>query len=133
MKIFHRKYKKHHIWLGGLVVFFVLFFLLRQSRAVMNFLAFSVVRPVMQFVARLCAATEISVAEVLLFSSVWAVLWYIIRQIRKRRFAALLVTLVEIAATVGACALLLWGSFYGADGFQQNVSSSSRDPTRVPA
>ena len=87
--------------MGCLVVFFVLFVLLRQSRAAMNFLAFSVVRPVMQFVARLCAATEVSVAEVLIFSAIWVALWYIIAQLRKRRFVRLLVTLVEIAATVG--------------------------------
>ena len=129
MRRFFHKYKKHHLWLGCLVVFFVLFALLRQSRAAMNFLAFSVVRPVMQFVARLCAATEVSIAEVLIFSAVWVALWYIIAQLRKRRFVRLLVTLVEIAATVGACALLLWSSFYGADGFQDKSGLTARGGT----
>lgn len=111
------------------MVFFVLFFALRRSRGVMNFLAFSVVRPVMQFVARLCAAVDFSVAEVLIFSAIWAMLWYVIRQVRKGRYLHLLVTLVEIAATVGACALLLWGSFYGADGFQDKSGLTARGGT----
>ncbi len=129
MKCFSPQYRKHHIWLGCLVVFFVLFFLLRQSREAMNFLAFSVIRPVMQFVARICAATEVSVAEVLIFSAIWVVLWYVIWQVRKRRFAYLVLTLMEIAATLGACALLLWGSFYGADGFQEKSGLTARGGT----
>ena len=52
MRILSKKYRKHHFWLGSLVVFFVLFALLRQSRAAMNFLAFRVVLPVMQGVGQ---------------------------------------------------------------------------------
>ena len=37
MRIFDKKYRKHHFWLGSLVVFFVLFALLRQSREAMTF------------------------------------------------------------------------------------------------
>ena len=129
MKMFSSQYRKHHLWLGGLVVFFVLFALLRPNREAMNFLALSVVRPVMQFVARVCAATEVSVAEVLLFSAIWVVLWYIVWMLRKKRFVPLLITLVEVAATVAACACLLWGVFYGADSFQEKSGLTARGGT----
>ena len=89
MRILSKKYRKHHFWLGGLVVFFVLFALLRQSRAAMNFLAFRVVLPVMQGVGRLCAAVDFSVAEALIFSAIWAVFFYITVQLRKKRVARL--------------------------------------------
>ena len=52
MRILYKKYRKHHFWLGSLVVFFVLFALLRQSRAAMNFLAFRVVLPAMLLTIR---------------------------------------------------------------------------------
>ena len=107
MRILSKKYRKHHFWLGGLVVFFVLFALLRQSRGLMNFLAFRVVLPVMQGVGLLCAAVDFSVAEALIFSAIWVLVFYITVQLRKKRFAHLLVTLVEVAATVLACACLL--------------------------
>ena len=129
MRWFSGQYKKHHIWLGCLVVFFVLFALLRRSSAVMNFLAFSVVLPVMQCLARLCSAVDFSVAEVLIFSAVWVAVWYAIWQLRKRRYIRLVVTLVEVAATVAACACLLWGSFYGADGFQEKSGLAARGGT----
>lgn len=129
MRIFDRKYRKHHFWLGGLVVFFVLFVLLRQSRTAMNFLAFQVVLPVMQQVGKLCGTVDFSVAEAVIFSAIWIVVFFCLVQLRKKRFARLLVTLVEVAATVLACACLLWGVFYGADGFQDKSGLTARGGT----
>lgn len=129
MKILTKKYRKHHIWLGGLVVFFVLFLLLRQSRGAMNFLAFSVVLPVMQGVGRLCGTVGISVAEVLIFSAIWVAVWYIVWQVRKKRFALLVVTLAEVLLTILACACLLWGVFYAADSFQDKSDLTERGGT----
>ena len=129
MRMFAKQYRKHHFWLGSLVVFFVLFALLRQSREAMNFLAFRVVLPAMQWVGRLCAAVDFSVAEALIFSAIWVLVFYITVQLRKKRFGHLVVTLVEIAATVLACACLLWGTFYGADSFQEKTGLTARGGT----
>lgn len=128
-KLLSKTYRKHHLWLGSLVVFFVLFLLLRQSRAAMNFLAFSVILPLMQWVGRLCGALPFSVAEALIFCAVWVVLWYGIHQLRRRRYARLLVTLAEVTVTVLAAAALLWGSFYHCDSFQDKSGLTARGGT----
>ena len=111
------------------MAFFVLFSLLRQSREAMNFLAFQVVLPVMQRVGRLCGLVDFSVAEAVIFSTIWVVVFFCLVQLRRKRFGHLLLTLVEVAATVLACACLLWGVFYGADGFQDKSGLAARGGT----
>ncbi|MGM9574211.1 MAG: hypothetical protein ACI3VJ_07305 [Hominicoprocola sp.] len=63
MKVFLAKNKGLHRWLLADGVVLLLFFALRQSRALMNALVFRVTLPLEQFIGRMCSCVPFSVAE----------------------------------------------------------------------
>lgn len=97
----------------------------RHNHALMVHLSEYVVRPIHAFLARLCALTEFSVAEVIIVAFVALILWRpvcgIVRLLRRKasvksayRLAMWLVAAVCLAYA-GYC--LLWGVYYYGDDF----------------
>ena len=63
-------------WCIALAVFFAAYFVLRTSRAAMNWLWYGAVLPAEQWLGRLCGRLTLSVGEVLILTAVFcAILW----------------------------------------------------------
>ena len=82
MKAFARRYRGYLWWLAGLAVFFAAYFSFRNSRPAMNWLCGRIVLPFEQAVGRLCGLTSVSVAEVLILSGIYIVIFYLAWQLR---------------------------------------------------
>ena len=125
-------------WCIALAVFFAAYFVLRTSRAAMNWLWYGAVLPAEQWLGRLCGRLTLSVGEVLILTAVFcAILWLanVPRRIiaaRGRRWGmALRLTLTALCAvlTVYAGFCLTWGIGYNTDGFQENSGIHARPST----
>ncbi len=132
-----RRSRKLHIWLLGTVLFLAAYFLLRGSRPLMNALADRVTTPYKHAMARLCALTEISVAETLyivlgaLFIFCTAnVIRALCRRPRKGEILyRYLLTLLCAGLTFYAGFCLLWGVNYHTDSFQDRSGIHARQGT----
>ena len=103
----------------------------------MNWLCGRIVRPFEQAVGRLCGLTSVSVAEVLILSGIYIVIFYLAWQLRclltrphkGRRLCRVGLTALCTALSVYAGFCLLWGVFYGADSFQDRSGLTARGGT----
>ena len=137
MKAFARRYRGYLWWLAGLAAFFAAYFSFRNSRTAMNWLCGRIVLPFEQAVGRLCGATSVSVAEVLILSGIYVVILYLAWQVRclltrphrGRRLCRVGLTALCAALSVYAGFCLLWGVFYGADSFQDKSGLTARGGT----
>ena len=125
MKTFYRNNKGLHRWLLADGVVLLLFFALRENRALMNALVFGVTLPLEQFLGRLCAHVPFSVAGVcyvLLALDILACLVLAVRHIARSAhkggaiYRAVLF-FADCALTLYAAFCLLWGANYAADSF----------------
>ena len=125
-------------WCIALAVFFAAYFVLRTSRAAMNWLWYGAVLPAEQWLGRLCGRLTLSVGEVLILTAVFcAILWLpnVPRRIiaaRGRRWGmALHLTLTALCAvlTVYAGFCLTWGIGYNTDSFQEKSGIHARPST----
>lgn len=137
MKAFARRYRGYLWWLAGLAVFFAAYFSFRNSRTAMNWLCGRIVLPFEKAVGRLCGLTSVSVAEVLILSGIYIVIFYLAWQLRclltrphkGRRLCRVGLTALCTALSVYAGFCLLWGVFYGADSFQDRSGLTARGGT----
>lgn len=137
MKAFARRYRGYLWWLAGLAVFFAAYFSFRNSRTAMNWLCGRIVLPFEQAVGRLCGLTSVSVAEVLILSGIYIVIFYLAWQLRclltrphkGQRLCRVGLTALCTALSVYAGFCLLWGVFYGADSFQDRSGLTARGGT----
>lgn len=137
MKAFARRYRGYLWWLAGLAVFFAAYFSFRNSRTAMNWLCGRIVLPFEQAVGRLCGLTSGSVAEVLILSGIYIVIFYLAWQLRclltrphkGQRLCRVGLTALCTALSVYAGFCLLWGVFYGADSFQDRSGLTARGGT----
>ena len=125
MKTLYEDNKGLHRWLFACGAVLVLFLLLRNHRAAVNFWVFSVTLPFEQFWGRACAALPFSVAELLyVLTAVTAVVLlarmvrYLVKSAKKGRAAyRCALFALDLFLTVYAAFSLLWGANYYADDF----------------
>lgn len=125
MRAFFRFFKGLHIWLAVNASLLALFFLLRGSRAAMNFWSGRVAMPFERAVGSLCAYLPVSVAELIYAAAVAAFLVFLVRSVVCYRRAPYkrdvvygrILGLTNVALSVYALFCLLWGVNYYADDF----------------
>ena len=109
------------------------YFLLRENRAVMNFLCKALVRPWHAFAGRLFSAVPFSVTEwVILFLTALGVvlLVLLIVQLIRRRWAKAYrtgMTILSVSAAMFALFCLWWGVLYYSDSFTEQAGLERRD------
>lgn len=109
------------------------YFLLRENRAVMNFLCKALVRPWHAFAGRLFSAVPFSVTEwvILFLAALGAVLLVllIVRLIRRRWVKAYRtgMTILSVSAAMFALFCLWWGVLYYSDSFTEQAGLERRD------
>ncbi len=137
MRAFARENRGYLWWLAGLAAFFAVYFPLRTCRTAMNWLCGHVILPLEQALGRLCGLTAVSVAEVLILTGIYAVLFWLAWQVRclitrpgrGKRLLRMALTAVNATLSVYAGFCLLWGVFYGADSFQDKSGLQARGGT----
>ena len=125
LAFFYRQNRGLHRWLLACGAVLAAFFLLRDQRAAMNFLVFSVTLPLEQLFGRACAALPFSVAELLYaLAAVTAVVLlvlmvrYLVKSCKKGRAAyRCALFAIDLFLTVYAAFCVLWGANYYADDF----------------
>ena len=123
MKTLYLENKGLHRWLLADGAVLLLFFALRESRAVMNAFVFGVTLPLEQLLGRLCERVPFSVAGgfyvlLALGALVWLVLT--VRYAAAHRGGALyraVLLLADCVLTFYVAFCLLWGANYAADDF----------------
>lgn len=109
------------------------YFLLRENRAVMNFLCKALVRPWHAFAGRLFSAVPFSVTEwVILFLAALGVvlLVLLIVQLIRRRWAKAYrtgMTILSVSAAMFALFCLWWGVLYYSDSFTEQAGLERRN------
>lgn len=109
------------------------YFLLRENRAVMNFLCKALVRPWHAFAGRLFSAVPFSVTEwVILFLAALGVvlLVLLIVQLIRRRWVKPYrtgMTILSVSAAMFALFCLWWGVLYYSDSFTEQAGLERRD------
>lgn len=109
------------------------YFLLRENRAVMNFLCKALVRPWHAFAGRLFSAVPFSVTEwVILFLAALGVvlLVLLIVQLIRRRWVKAYrtgMTILSVSAALFALFCLWWGVLYYSDSFTEQAGLERRD------
>lgn len=109
------------------------YFLLRENRAVMNFLCKALVRPWHAFAGRLFSAVPFSVTEwgILFLAALGVVLLVllIVRLIRRRWAKAYRtgMTILSVSAAMFALFCLWWGVLYYSDSFTEQAGLERRD------
>lgn len=109
------------------------YFLLRENRAVMNFLFKALVRPWHAFAGRLFSAVPFSVTEwVILFLAALGVvlLVLLIVQLIRRRWVKAYrtgMTILSVSAALFALFCLWWGVLYYSDSFTEQAGLERRD------
>ena len=109
------------------------YFLLRENRAVMNFLCKALVRPWHAFAGRLFSAVPFSVTEwVILFLTALGVVLLvllIVRLIRRRWVKAYRtgMMILSVSATMFALFCLWWGVLYYSDSFTEQAGLERRN------
>ncbi|MFR8285269.1 MAG: DUF3810 domain-containing protein [Christensenellaceae bacterium] len=109
------------------------YFLLRENRAVMNFLCKALVRPWHAFAGRLFSAVPFSVTEwVILFLAalgvvllVLLIVWLIRRRWAKAYRTGM--TILSVSAVMFALFCLWWGVLYYSDSFTEQAGLERRD------
>lgn len=130
---------KHHrnlyIWLGCVTVFLAAYFLLRQSRPLMNALTRWVTTPFKSLMSHLCSAVDVSVAEVIYLSLIAGAIFYVAGILRRfftrgsdkwELLGRFVLTAVCFVLTVYAGFCLLWGVNYHTDTFQDRSGIAAR-------
>lgn len=109
------------------------YFLLRENRAVMNFLCKALVRPWHAFAGRLFSAVPFSVTEWVILSlaalGVVLLVLLIVRLIRRRWAKAYRtgMTILSVSAAMFALFCLWWGVLYYSDSFIEQAGLERRD------
>ena len=109
------------------------YFLLRENRAVMNFLCKALVRPWHAFAGKLFSTVPFSVTEwVILFLAALGVvlLVLLIVQLIRRRWAKAYrtgMTILSVSAVMFALFCLWWGVLYYSDSFTEQAGLERRD------
>ena len=109
------------------------YFLLRENRAVMNFLCKALVRPWHAFAGRLFSAVPFSVTEWVILSlaafGVVLLVLLIVRLIRRRWVKAYRtgMTILSVSAAMFALFCLWWGVLYYSDSFTEQAGLERRD------
>lgn len=109
------------------------YFLLRENRAVMNFLCKALVRPWHAFAGRLFSAVPFSVTEwVILFLTALGVVLLVLLIVRliRRRWAKAYrtgMTILSVSAAMFALFCLWWGVLYYSDSFIEQAGLERRD------
>ena len=109
------------------------YFLLRENRAVMNFLCKVLVRPWHAFAGRLFSAVPFSVTEWVILSlaalGVVLLVLLIVRLIRRRWAKAYRtgMTILSVSAAMFALFCLWWGVLYYSDSFTEQAGLERRD------
>ena len=109
------------------------YFLLRENRAVMNFLCKALVRPWHAFAGRLFSAVPFSVTEwvILSLAALGVVLLVLlIVQLIRRRWAKAYrtgMTILSVSAAMFALFCLWWGVLYYSDSFTEQAGLERRD------
>ena len=109
------------------------YFLLRENRAVMNFLCKALVRPWHAFAGRLFSAVPFSVTEWVILSlaalGVVLLVLLIVRLIRRRWAKAYRtgMTILSVSAAMFALFCLWWGVLYYSDSFTEQAGLERRD------
>lgn len=109
------------------------YFLLRENRAVMNFLCKALVRPWHAFAGRLFSAVPFSVTEwVILFLAALGVVLLVLLIVRliRRRWAKAYrtgMTILSVSAAMFALFCLWWGVLYYSDSFTEQAGLERRD------
>lgn len=109
------------------------YFLLRENRAVMNFLCKALVRPWHAFAGRLFSAVPFSVTEWVILSlaalGVVLLVLLIVRLIRRRWAKAYRtgMTIFSVSAAMFALFCLWWGVLYYSDSFTEQAGLERRD------
>lgn len=109
------------------------YFLLRENRAVMNFLCKALVRPWHAFAGRLFSAVPFSVTEwvILSLAALGVVLLVLlIVQLIRRRWAKAYrtgMTILSVSAATFALFCLWWGVLYYSDSFTEQAGLERRD------
>lgn len=124
-------------WCVSLAAFFAVYFAARTSRAAMNWLWYGVVNPLQRWLGSLCGRLDVSVAEVLILTALFAALLWLcnvprrIAASRRRWRCALrqLLAALLAVATVYAGFCLLWGTGYNTDSFQDRSGLAARPVT----
>ena len=122
-----------HAVLLILLAWLVAYFLLRENRAVMNFLCKALVRPWHAFAGRLFSAVPFSVTEWVILSlaalGVVLLVLLIVRLIRRRWVKAYRtgMTILSVSATMFALFCLWWGVLYYSDSFTEQAGLERRD------
>lgn len=137
MRGFFRAHRGFALWLAGLAAFYAAYLVLRCSPAATNWLCSRVILPLAQWLGRLCGCTSVSVAEVLILTAAFGAVLYLAWQVRclvcrprrGRRLCRMGMTLLCTGLTIYAGYCLMWGSFYGADGFQEKSGLTARGGT----
>ncbi len=121
-------YKLCPVWhtiglISGLII--ILHLLTRHNKQLMKKIAAGFVQPYHQFMAKLCAKTEYSVAEIIILLAAVGVIAYLIYSIiclvknkeRLKRLYKLIVPLISFGLLVYAAFCMFWGVYYYADDF----------------
>ena len=109
------------------------YFLLRENRAVMNFLCKALVRPWHAFAGRLFSAVPFSVTEWVILSlaalGVVLLVLLIVQLIRRRWVKAYRtgMTILSASAAMFALFCLWWGVLYYSDSFTEQAGLERRD------
>lgn len=109
------------------------YFVLRENRAVMNFLCKALVRPWHAFAGRLFSAVPFSVTEwVILFLAALGVVLLVLLIVRliRRRWAKAYrtgMTILSVSAAMFALFCLWWGVLYYSDSFTEQAGLERRD------
>ena len=109
------------------------YFLLRENRAVMNFLCKALVRPWHAFAGRLFSAVPFSVTEWVILSlaalGVVLLVLLIVRLIRRRWVKAYRtgMTILSVSAAMFALFCLWWGVLYYSDSFTEQAGLERRN------
>lgn len=109
------------------------YFLLRENRAVMNFLCKALVRPWHAFAGRLFSAVPFSVTEwVILFLAALGVVLLVLLIVRliRRRWAKAYrtgMTILSVSAAMFALFCLWWGVLYYSDSFTEQAGLERRN------
>ena len=124
-------------WALVLAAFFAVYFTVRTSRPAMNWFWYGVVVPFQRWLGALCGRLDVSVAEVLILTALFAALLWLcsvprrIAASRRRWRCALrqLLAALLTVATVYAGFCLLWGTGYNTDSFRDRSGLTTRPVT----
>jgi len=137
MKAFLRRHKTLNIWLIAAGGTLLLFYLVRDNRAIMTFWVDYITNPLKEKIAMTTHLVPFSLAEFILLTLIAVPVWLFVREIRKMRKTKsyvhgayrVLAGLMAILLSVVSSFSLLYGANYYADGFQERSGIFAQDAT----